>query len=305
MMSVYLRETPSAEPFNADPELVEILNKNQTIIDTHSPLFILHPTISDDNGTNAQSNISLLHIITFTHLYKFRRFPESEKLYSSEFSKKVKEKYGSSLVYLKARLGFCTLGEDHVSNLRFDRLGCRIEYFGADEGLVDGLDYKVIKNEWPYAIENGYQFVFLPCLKAFACLCSKSDDLFIFSSSSPSELCRHLIVWSRLKLLNPALSPSTYHWRLATGEGLSGFVNLSNPMKDRLKSFNLLNKLNEEVQVEDVQSIRLDREIVKFVKNRWKLEEGYSDLIWFLNPVQLQSCPGLPHFHVFVKSQRS
>ncbi|KAH9814921.1 hypothetical protein DFH28DRAFT_928529 [Melampsora americana] len=153
-MSVYLREIPSNEAFNSDPDLIKILNKNQIIIETNSPLFISHPTQADQNGTNSQSSKSLLHIISYTHLYKSRRFPQSESLYSLEFSKTVKAKYGSSSQYLKDRLGF----NQSSSELRFDEDGTPIDYFKASSGLIDGLDYKVIKNEWPYAINHGYQF---------------------------------------------------------------------------------------------------------------------------------------------------
>ncbi|EGG12598.1 uncharacterized protein MELLADRAFT_70387 [Melampsora larici-populina 98AG31] len=131
------------------------------------------------------------------------------------------------------------------------------------------MDYKVIKNEWPYAIDHGYQ---------------------------------HMIVWSRLKLLNPGLSKSPTQWHLALEQGLSGFVNLSEGMKRRLHSFNLLNKLKSSDSDDnlDHHSNPLAIEMIKFIKNRWF---GYEDLMWFLNPVQLQSCPDLPHFHVFVKTQ--
>ncbi|KAG0146779.1 hypothetical protein CROQUDRAFT_43892 [Cronartium quercuum f. sp. fusiforme G11] len=259
-MSVYLRETPSHEPFNIDPDLVNILQKNQNIINKNPPLFVISPNLSNQNGTNVQTSISIIHIITFTQLYKFRRFKESESLYSLEFSKKVKEKYGNSITYLKSRLGFNQLPFNHPKNLRFDCNGNPIHYFTSDDGLIDGLDYKVIKNEWPYAIDHNYQ---------------------------------HLIVWSRLKLLNPNLSISSNEYNLATEQGLSGFINLSKPFKQILKSFNLFSKINE-------NQIGIGKEMSNFVKKRWN---GYQDLIWFLNPIQLQSCPDLPHFHVFVKTQ--
>ncbi|KAI8457220.1 hypothetical protein BY996DRAFT_4578646, partial [Phakopsora pachyrhizi] len=101
---------------------------------------------------------------------------------------------------------------------------------------------------------------------------------------------RHLVVWSRLPLLNPNLCNSRTEMNLALDRGLSGFINLSRDLRSKLEYFKLSFK--------EQKMMRNGCEIVKFIKNQCRIEEGYVDLMWILNPIQLQSCPTLPHFHV-------
>ncbi|KAI8447695.1 hypothetical protein BY996DRAFT_4533330, partial [Phakopsora pachyrhizi] len=101
---------------------------------------------------------------------------------------------------------------------------------------------------------------------------------------------RHLVVWSRLPLLNPSLCNSRTEMNLALDRGLSGFINLSRDLRLKLEYFKLSFK--------EQKMMKKGCEIVKFIKNQWRIEEGYVDLMWILNPIQLQSCPTLPHFHV-------
>ncbi|CAH7688008.1 hypothetical protein BY996DRAFT_4585699, partial [Phakopsora pachyrhizi] len=118
---------------------------------------------------------------------------------------------------------------------------------------------------------------------------------------------RHLVVWSRLPLLNPNLCNSRTEMNLALDRGLSGFKNLLRDLRSKLENFKLSFKEQKmmrngcEVSVDEEEAeFGLEQEIVKFIKNQWRIEEGYFDLMWILNPIQLQSCPTLPHFHVFV-----
>ncbi|KAI8455212.1 hypothetical protein BY996DRAFT_4554132, partial [Phakopsora pachyrhizi] len=101
---------------------------------------------------------------------------------------------------------------------------------------------------------------------------------------------RHLVVWSRLPLLNPNLCNSRTEMNLTLDRGLSGFINLLRDLRSKLEYFKLSFK--------EQKMMRNSCEIVKFIKNQWRIEEGYVDLMWILNPIQLQSCPTLPHFHV-------
>ncbi|CAH7670214.1 hypothetical protein PPACK8108_LOCUS4925, partial [Phakopsora pachyrhizi] len=114
---------------------------------------------------------------------------------------------------------------------------------------------------------------------------------------------RHLVVWSRLPLLNPNLCNSRTEMNLALDRGLSGFINLSRDLRSKLEYFKLLFKEQKMMRNVDEEEAEcgLEQEIVKFIKNQSRIEEGYFDLMWILNPIQLQSCFTLPHFHVFVK----
>ncbi|MBW0517641.1 hypothetical protein O181_057356 [Austropuccinia psidii MF-1] len=273
-VSVDLKQSALLEPFNVDPDLIEILKINQQLIDQIEPILQLYPISHSGNTSPRHTNItyssSLIHIIATTSLFNLGRFSQSEKLYNQDYRQIVKAKYGSTIIYLKQRLGFSS------NRLLLDKTGKQIHYFTADQSLMkDGLDYKVVKNEWPYGIPKNYQ---------------------------------HLTIWSRLPLLNPKLSSSNNDWKLAHEKGLSGFVNLSNQLIHKLEEFKLdhshnLKQLQSSAKENLTESRKgLGDEIVKFIENRWKVQEGFEDLLWFLNPVYLQSCPELPHFHLLVKT---
>lgn len=253
-------ETPSSEPFNVDPDLVRVLNKNQEIIKRSQPRFTL-----DGKGEDGElESSSLIDIIGRTRLERLGRFPESERLYFNEFSRIIKLKYSSSCLYLKQRLNFPTHHSDSQP-----------AYFVASGSLKEGLDYRVIRNEWPYAIPRDYQ---------------------------------HMVVWSRLPLLDPSQARTPGELEQARQEGLSGFENLTvelveqldraglNP-NQRFKPFHHLQDLPPDPRFQPA----LDAHIRAFVRTRWPPSQGFFNLMWFLNPIHLQSCPLLPHFHVFVK----
>ncbi|KAH9814920.1 hypothetical protein DFH28DRAFT_1166470, partial [Melampsora americana] len=95
-----------------------------------------------------------------------------------------------------------------------------------------------------------------------------------------------MIVWSRLKLLNPSLSKSPIQWHLALEQGLSGFINLSEQMEQKLEKFNLLNKLrssNSDDQFDD-HSNPLAIEIINAHIEIWALDDGaHMGLRWAAN----------------------
>ncbi|OAV98443.1 hypothetical protein PTTG_05530 [Puccinia triticina 1-1 BBBD Race 1] len=251
-------ETPSREPFNIDPDLVRILTKNQAIIERSAPRFVISSIRPGDIDR------SLIHIIALTRLDRLGRLHESESLYFHDFSRIVKHKYGSSCRYLKTRLNF---HPNPVTGGPND-----IQFFCADGSLRDWLDYRVTKNEWPYAIPHEYQ---------------------------------HMVVWSRLPLLDPSQARTATELSDAHEVGLSGFENLS-PEFVALLDIAGLNTHNRftsspENPPPPASGGRLDTQIRRFVAARWPREQGFVDSMWFLNPVHLQSCPQLPHFHVFVK----
>ncbi|KAI8451118.1 hypothetical protein BY996DRAFT_4586415, partial [Phakopsora pachyrhizi] len=108
---------------------------------------------------------------------------------------------------------------------------------------------------------------------------------------------RHLVVWSRLPPLNPNLCNSRTEMNLALDRGLSGFINLSRDLRSKLEYFKL--SFKEQKMMRKGCEVSIDEEEAeKFIKNQWRIEDGYVDLMWILNPIQLQSCPTLPHFHV-------
>ncbi|KAH9457420.1 hypothetical protein Pst134EA_021296 [Puccinia striiformis f. sp. tritici] len=261
MINVY-NETASQEPFNIDPDLVRILNKNQEIIQRSQPRFVLKKPPSSST-VKEDDSLSLIEIIYRTRLDKLGRLTESENLYFNEFSRLIKLKYTSSCLYLKQRLNFRSFSTINQP-----------DYFSANDDehkLQDGLDYRVTRNEWPYAIPKDYQ---------------------------------HIVVWSRLPLLDPSQARTPEDMDTALKTGLSGFENLTPPMIELLNQSGFSDNpssspLSSTRHEEEDQG--LDSQIRLFIRNRWPFEHGFVDLMWFLNPVHLQSCPQLPHFHVFVK----
>ncbi|KAA1113256.1 hypothetical protein PGT21_026553 [Puccinia graminis f. sp. tritici] len=266
-------ETPSTEPFNIDPDLVRVLAKNQAIIARSPPRFILFPSSSDHSTKQQQEEEeerSLIHIISRTQLDRLGRLADSEQLYFNEFSRIIKLKYDSSCLYLQQRLNFPL----HLEN-KLNKDGGRGQpaFFCADGRLQDRRDYRVIRNEWPYAIPRDYQ---------------------------------HIVVWSRLPLLDPSQARTSAELKQAHHQGLSGFENLSPELVDRLTQAGLNPDLKLTPFPAHHPGVRgeragLDAQIRAFIRTRWPHSRGFIDLLWFLNPVHLQSCPQLPHFHVFVK----
>lgn len=256
-------ETPSAEPFNVDPDLLRVLSKNQEIIKRSAPRFTLSG--GGRKRKEEEEDDSLLSIIGHTRLERLGRLPESERLYFTEFSRIVRLKYSDSCLYLSRRLNFPSepdLPLDHQ----------RPAYFVASDLLTDRTDYRVIRNEWPYAIPRDYQ---------------------------------HMVVWSRLPLLDPSQARTPSELDDARQVGLSGFENLTPEFVDQLDwagvNADQRFKPFDPDLANDPHPPGLDAHIRAFIRARWPRDQGFVNLMWFLNPTHLQSCPQLPHFHVFVK----
>jgi len=96
----------------------------------------------------------------------------------------------------------------------------------------------------------------------------------------------HFIIWSRLPFIHEGITPYKVKDRVAQN-GLWGFTGGITQPKAKDKDVPLIRQASREIQ--------------KFVEKVWP--EDQWETAWFVNPLRLQSIPGLAHTHVFAKKK--
>ncbi|GAA5912658.1 uncharacterized protein JCM6883_005343 [Sporobolomyces salmoneus] len=264
----------------------------------------LQRTLSSDPIHETWS--SLCEIIDSCRLGELTRHPALEKVYAEEFNPLIRSEFGSVEKYLKSRLNFSPTTSKTTGNewwtcpLRASDEKAREGRENGEEMGGDGSQARVRVNDWGYSI--------------------------------PSDI-QHFVVWVNRPLFHPALcepappddedndgNDGSYErtkrrkerrkmtWEFVQENGLSGLTGIepsrtrSRPRSDEANGASTLSP-DEEEKVNNTQTLRgPGREIEKFVRNRWRVEEGFQTA-WFANPPRLQSVPGLAHFHVLVRTR--
>ncbi|KAF8340554.1 uncharacterized protein EI90DRAFT_2966425 [Cantharellus anzutake] len=94
----------------------------------------------------------------------------------------------------------------------------------------------------------------------------------------------HFIIWSRVPFVHEMVTPYRIKDRVAR-DGLWGFTGGITQPKASDKDAHLIRQASIEIQM--------------FVEQVWPEDEW--ETAWFMNPLRLQSVPGLAHTHVFAK----
>ncbi|KAK0188092.1 hypothetical protein F5146DRAFT_1207953 [Armillaria mellea] len=136
----------------------------------------------------------------------------------------------------------------------------------------------IIQNDWPYSV--------------------------------PSDV-EHALIWTRIPIYHSDIIAESVSARIAQ-DGLWGFTGNDSPPPSpstlslclpalsewgvTLEKMILSTRCTEE---EDALVKRAGKNVNEFVKRRWI--EAEWETAWFVNPLRLQSVPGLAHIHVFAR----
>lgn len=149
------------------------------------------------------------------------------------------------------------------------------KYFTSD---ISPQFLSIIQNDWPYSI--------------------------------PLDV-EHTIIWTRAPVIHEDLIPAAIFDRVEH-DGLWGFTGLLSlppsplALPSSLPVFSESDIPRDKVNRSDVSLAgqkkiipRAAKEVQGFVKRRWN--EQQWETAWFVNPLRLQSVPGISHIHVFAR----
>lgn len=175
-----------------------------------------------------------------------------------------------------------------------------LRHFVADAEVEDNPSeslVRVIPNDWPYGVPRG---------------------------------CTHWVVWSKLPVLHPSLfdaSPFPHNlvetlYECVTGDGIRGFTGFT-PSSDSNPVYSFQGKpipqivgsySQSKLEHGGVEGLNREiisqahawasRQVVTYITAKWKPQDGFQTG-WFCNPPNLRTVPGLSHFHVIVRHNRT
>jgi hypothetical protein len=132
---------------NPDPHALPFSHSNPpfalTSIDWHQ-LSLTDADFTPHTWTN------LAHLISTNQLDELKRWPSALKAYLA-WTAHVKEKYGSVMAYLLSQRLFWEPVEDGSEALKFGVKN--------DTPLAEKEDYKILRNDWTYAFEDGIKHI--------------------------------------------------------------------------------------------------------------------------------------------------
>ncbi|GAA5886415.1 hypothetical protein JCM16303_002528 [Sporobolomyces ruberrimus] len=255
----------------------------------------LHRTLSSEpiHSTWAE----LCELIETGDLGDLTRHPVLEELYTSSFNPLIKQTYGSVETYLRTQLAF-----DNPSTSTIEEKEWWDSQEATRKSKRGGSQARVRKNDWGYSIPKGVEHyvVWVNRPLFHPALCQE------FSSSSTSTLPTGSNCENRETTIGDEEDEEEMKrntWEFVQEHGVSGLTGMgSKRSRTRRRNFThaTTDSSLEKAEEEEVVTRGPGREIENFVRNEWKVKEGY-ETAWFANPPRLQSVPGLAHFHVMVK----
>ncbi|BGP27781.1 hypothetical protein Rt10032_c13g5125 [Rhodotorula toruloides] len=268
--------------------------------------------------------------IVADRLEVLKRHPRLEALYRDPFNPLVKSVYGSTEAYLRKQLGW---GREPEKKEEEER-----EYWtrgGVTNVRLNDWPYAVPKDVRHYVV-----WVPLPLFHPALCT-PRPSNLLDLPSSSPSQsgtstpsgpsrtnplarpfapplphepsICSALSP-SSSRVGKASVAPTKGTWDHVSRNGLGGLTGRAEEwwrarMREKERERTEREGGMEEGENDQVGARRSgeydesggpEKEIRAFVLKRWKVEDGW-ETAWFANPPNLQSVPGLAHFHVLAR----
>ncbi|GAA5967149.1 hypothetical protein JCM3765_001546 [Sporobolomyces pararoseus] len=249
----------------------------------------------------------LCEIVQSCRLGELTRHPILEKLYTEIFNPLIKKEFGSVEKYLKSLLNFKTTSPSNSSSSSSsEEEEEEEEWWTCPEEVVKDLegeekgrkeerrggksDYRVRKNDWGYSIPSNVQhyvvWVNKPLFHRKLCTDSSQggqldqaeEDSISTANKNKTRSIDPIKRRSRKKSTS-----SRNDWNFAKEFGLSGLTGLNCSEMRIIKQLQKEHvgsnpQLEEEEELEEVENEEstAGREIEKFVKTYWKVENGFQ-----------------------------